>query len=143
MGISIIIFIIGLLILITEMFTGTFALLWLGLGTIITSAVYYFTENTIISFLIFFISIIISIYATKRVRKIEPPVISSGVYSYIGRQLRVLEVDLQDSNRGTVGINGEVWNVLNKDEQLEQGDIVLIKDVLGATLLVVKIKEEK
>ncbi|MDF2606311.1 MAG: hypothetical protein K0S34_501 [Bacillales bacterium] len=142
MNIAIILFVVGLIILVTEMFTGTFALLWIGIGTIVTSIVYYATENIIASFLIFFASIIGSVYGTKRVKKIEPPVISSGVYSYIGRKLRIIDIDIDDNHRGTVGINGEVWNILSKDDPLSAGDIIEVKDVLGATLLVNKIKEE-
>jgi membrane protein implicated in regulation of membrane protease activity len=142
MNIAIILFVLGLMMLVTEMFTGTLALLWIGIGTIITSLVYYATENVVVTFLIFFASIIGSVYGTKRVKKNEPPVISSGVYSYIGRKLKIIDIYEEDNHRGTVGINGEIWNVLSKDKPLFVGDIVEVKDVLGATLLVDKSKEE-
>lgn len=138
MTIALVLFLIGVACIVFDMFAGTLAVLWIGIAFLVTSLVYFFTEGVFISLLVFAALTVIAIYSTKKMKiNKETPKVASGVYAYIGRKLRIEEVDTDDKKRGTVSLNGETWNCL-ASEPLKLKEVVEVYDIIGATLLVKK-----
>jgi hypothetical protein len=66
---AVILFVIGVILIIIEMFTLTFVLLWIGIASIIASIVEYFNHQFFLTFGTFFISAIVLWLCTKRFAK--------------------------------------------------------------------------
>jgi inner membrane protein len=130
-------FAIGVLLLIVEMLTGTFVLLWLGIATIAASITMFVSDSIWLSLLVFIVSALILWLGTKQFgKKVQKgPDLQSGIYSYIGKEVFVHSVDQKDSTVGTIIIHGEEW-IVKSSHSLAMNQKVNIKDIEGATLFV-------
>jgi inner membrane protein len=130
-------FAIGVLLIIVEMLTGTFVLLWVGLATIASSIVLFADGSIWLALLVFIVSAFVLWLGTKKFAKRvhQGKTLQSGIYSYIGKEVIVHSVDKRDSTVGTIMIHGEEW-IVKSSRSLVANQKVSIQDIEGATLLV-------
>lgn len=121
---------------IIEIITVGFLMFWLGIASLITMVVSFFTSNLIIQTAVFVISSGLLIFATKPfVEKLtKKDSVQTNVYSIIGKKAIVIE-DI-DWNKGTgqIKVGGEVWSAktneqidIPKDSEVEVVDIDGVK----------------
>lgn len=129
---------VGVILLITEMLTGTFVLLWLGISCVLTSGVLVLTDNVWITFIAFIVfALILWLSTQKFAKKVgKGTELQNGVYALIGKEVRVHSVTEDDNTVGTCQIYGEEW-MINAESDLTVDELVLIKNIEGATLQVV------
>ena len=121
---------------IIEIITVGFLMFWLGIASLITMVVSFFTSNLIIQTAVFVISSGLLIFATKPfVEKLtKKDSVQTNVYSIIGKKAIVIE-DI-DWNKGTgqIKVGGETWSAktneqidIPKDSEVEVVDIDGVK----------------
>lgn len=131
----------GLILVILEITTLTFILLWIGIGAIIAGISAFLAPNLGMQLLVFSISsLLLLIYTrplTKRWRN-KTPNIQSGVYALIGKEGVVIE-EIKEQQTGAVKIGGEIWSATS-DTFIESGENVQVIDIKGVTLQVKSLK---
>lgn len=121
---------------IIEIITVGFLMFWLGIASLITMVVSFFTSNLIIQTAVFVISSGLLIFATKPLvdKLSKKDSVQTNVYSIIGKKAIVIE-DI-DWNKGTgqIKVGGEVWSAktneqidIPKDSEVEVVDIDGVK----------------
>lgn len=137
--IAVVLFVIGVILIIIEMFSLTFVFLWIGIACILSSIVSYFSNSVILTFLTFIISAIILWLSTKRfAKKIhQQKSIQNGVYSLIGKEVVVASVEIEDATMGTTKVYGDEWTIRSV-QPLTLNEKVTVTKVEGATLYVAK-----
>ncbi len=146
MGLTSILVIIGLILVIIEIFTVSTLLIWMGLGFFAAAFVSLFTNNA-------FILIVVGTLVCVATMIIFREKFKNGLLS--GKSKRTSYEELIDQkatiteefsgdgvSRGTLKINGVEWIALASDNlNYKIGDIVVIKKIDGAKMYVSK--EEK
>lgn len=131
-------FIAGFILIIAEIFTLTFILLWLGIGAIISGIVAILVPSLAVQLLVFSLaSLLLLIFTrplTRRWRKGTPNV-KSGVYALIGKEGITVE-EIQDGGSGTVKVGGEIWRATSEEKLIPKGAAIEVVDVEGVTLKV-------
>lgn len=127
----------GLILVILEVTTLTFILLWIGIGAIVAGISAFIIPSIGLQLLVFSItSLLLLIYTrplTRRWRK-KTPNIQSGVYALIGKEGIVID-EITENSSGTVKVGGEIWTAIG-EAKLRSGDAVEIIGVKGVTLQV-------
>ncbi|PEJ57352.1 MULTISPECIES: NfeD family protein [unclassified Bacillus (in: firmicutes)] len=138
-------FVIGVLLIIIEMFSLTFVFLWIGIASILASVVNYLTDSNTFTFIVFIISAIILWLSTKKFAKRihQHKTIENGVYALLGKELIVASVEVVDDKVGTTKVYGDEWTI-RSTEPLTLNEKVVVTKIEGATLYVTnKLIEEK
>jgi len=134
-------FILGVILLIGEIFTNDFSLACFGIACFISGISSSLGLNvywqlgigaTAIFVLLFAIRPIFLKYLNKGAEHVK-----TNVDAIIGRKAKIFEVKPEDAKKGTVKIDGDLWNV-HCDEPLKQGDAVVVMKLEGVTLTVKK-----
>jgi membrane protein implicated in regulation of membrane protease activity len=130
-------FVIGVILIIIEMFTLTFVLLWIGIASIIASIVEYFNHSFFLTFGTFFISAIVLWLCTKRFAKrvSSSKSIKNGVFALVGKEIVVTTVSDQDTTAGTSKVYGDEWPI-KANHSIRVNEKVKVLRVEGATLYV-------
>lgn len=127
----------GLILIILEVTTLTFILLWIGIGAIIAGISAFVLPSIGMQLLIFSItSLLLLIYTrplTQRWRK-KTPNMQSGVYALIGKEAVVVD-EITELKSGAVKVGGEIWSAYGETTLLS-GETVQIVGVKGVTLQV-------
>lgn len=128
---------------ILEIITVGFLMFWLGIASLITMIVSFFTSSIIFQTTVFVISSGILIFATKPlVEKLtKKDSVQTNVYSIIGKKAIVIE-DI-DWNKGTgqIKIGGEVWSAkTNEQIDIPKGSEVEVVDIDGVKAFVRPLK---
>ena len=128
---------------ILEIITVGFLIFWLGIASLITMIVSFFTSSIIFQTTVFVISSGILIFATKPlVEKLtKKDSVQTNVYSIIGKKAIVIE-DI-DWNKGTgqIKIGGEVWSAkTNEQIDIPKGSEVEVVDIDGVKAFVRPLK---
>lgn len=131
--------IIAGLFIIIETFTSGFLIFWFGIGALVSMIISIFIEDIFIQTIIFIISSVILIFATKPfVKKFtNSQTISTNINSLIGKTgIVVKEID-NLASVGQVKVNGELWSAKNIDNQIisENTKVEIIK-IDGVKLIV-------
>lgn len=131
--------IIAGLFIIIETFTGGFLIFWFGIGALVSMIISIFIEDIFIQTIIFIISSVILIFATKPfVKKFtNSQTISTNINSLIGKTgIVVKEID-NLASVGQVKVNGELWSAKSIDNQIisENTKVEIIK-IDGVKLIV-------
>ena len=132
---------------IIEMFTIGFLIFWLGIGALIAMVVSFFVENIIVQTTVFVISSALLILATKPlVNKFtkKDNVVSTNVYSIIGKKAIVIEDIDWTTGKGQIKTQGEIWSAkTNEQIKIPKGSKVEIVSIEGVKAYVkpIKIKE--
>ncbi|WP_088071327.1 NfeD family protein [Gottfriedia luciferensis] len=135
--VAISLFVIGVILIIIEMFSLTFVFLWIGLASILAAIVSYFTESNTLTFIVFVISALILWLSTKNFAKRvhQQKTIKNGVYSLIGKEVVVASVEVEEKTVGTTKVYGDEWTIRSK-EPLTLHEKVIVEKIEGATLYV-------
>ncbi|WP_179194749.1 NfeD family protein [Bacillus sp. EAC] len=138
--VAISLFVIGVLLIIIEMFSLTFVFLWIGLASILASIVSYLTESNTLTFIVFIVGAIILWLCTKKFAKRlhQQKTLENGVNSLIGKEIVVSSIDLEEENLGTSKVYGDEWTIRSTEPLVLNGKVVVSK-VEGATLYVTNI----
>lgn len=139
---------VGIGLIIGEIFTLGFFLLWFGVGAFLATGLALLGVGPIyqtLSFLL--VSLILTVLSRtifKRVLFRKEAGISSNVEALIGQEALVMEMIKGKSKRGLVKIGGETWSAISEEGRIEQEEVVRVKAVVGNKVLVetVKSKEE-
>jgi len=138
--VAISLFVIGVILVIIEMFSITFVFLWIGIACILAAIVSYLTGSIILTFITFIISALILWLSTKNFAKRihQHRTIENGVNSLIGKEVIVSSVELTDDSLGTTKVYGDEWTI-RSTEPLVLNEKVIVKKIEGATLYVTNI----
>lgn len=128
---------VGVILLITEMLTGTFVLLWLGISCVLTSGVLVLTDNVWLTFFAFVMfALILWLSTQKFAKKVgKGTELQNGVYALIGKEVKVYSVSDEDSTKGTCQVYGDEW-MINSISDLFVDESVIVTNIEGATLQV-------
>jgi inner membrane protein len=135
--VAISLFVIGVLLIIFEMFSLTFVFLWIGIASILAAIVSYLTGSNTITFIVFIISALILWLSTKNFAKRihQQKTIENGVNSLIGKEVVVASVEVQDETVGTTKVYGDEWTI-RSTKPLVLNEKVTVTKIEGATLYV-------
>lgn len=135
--VAISLFVIGVLLIIIEMFSLTFVFLWIGIASILASVVNYLTGSNTFTFIVFVISALILWLSTKKFAKRihQQKTIENGVYALIGKEVVVASVELEDDTVGSAKVYGDEWTI-RSTEPLILNEKVIVTKIEGATLYV-------
>jgi len=128
---------------ICEIITVGFLVFWLGVGALIAMLVSFFTSNIIVQMSVFVISSGLLIFATRPlVNKISrKDVISTNVYSLIGKKAIVTESIDCTTGKGQIKFEGEVWSAKSKEQiNIPAGSEVEIVSIEGVKAFVKPLK---
>ncbi len=124
---------IGIILIIIEIFTQGFIIMWFGIASIIAAIPVYFNASPAIVILIYAISLLL---LTVFVRKITLNFLSkssrdikTNVIGIVGRTGIVIEEINPLTSTGKVRVDGEVWTAISENGQviLEKEKIIVCK----------------
>lgn len=142
--------ILGVILIIAEIFTLGFVLLWFGIGALAAAAVGLFGFGFIWQFMVF---AVVSIALTAMSRMIfanyfshsEENAVKTGIDSLPGQIGTVINSSKGSLKEGSVKVFGSTWTAFPIDEEtpLLEGDKVEVVRVQGASLYVRKFEEHR
>ncbi len=134
--------ILGVILVVGEILTPTFFLLWFAIGAFVASAVST-TFGTLIQLLTFIAVSALLVFLTrplaKKIAKSEPRKIH--IDEIVGKAATVIETIDNKAGKGLVKIDGDVWRAYSEDEStIEEYSKVQIVKVEGAHVVVRKLE---
>lgn len=138
MNLSSILIVIGLSLVIVEIFTPSdFFVSSIGIAFIATSLFSsYIVDNSalliVLSALSVFFFVFMRLWGSK---KLEANIYGSNKDQYLGMEFKVQKI--LESGRVEVKVFSEVWQGVS-EEKLSEGDLVEVKDIKGNTLILEK-----
>jgi membrane protein implicated in regulation of membrane protease activity len=132
--------IIGIVLIIAEMTTFTFYLLWLGIGAIVASVLaMLFPDSWLLQILVFSIVAVGLTYLTRPLTKriIGKKGFIDAIDDLVGKSAEVIEA-IEFGATGVVRIGSEVWSA-TADGAIAVGEKVLVER-RGTTIVHVRIK---
>ncbi|WP_372590099.1 NfeD family protein [Fervidobacterium thailandense] len=138
--------VLGVVLMVIEIFTPTFFVFWFGLGSLAAAIVAYFWENTIVELLTFIIVSGALVLSTRKLAKKitgEQPR-SINVDEIVGKEALVIERIDNKAGTGIVKVNGDMWRAMADDDdaQYEKGQKVVILKVEGAHVVVKSVEKQ-
>jgi membrane protein implicated in regulation of membrane protease activity len=144
-------FIFGAILIIAEIFTTGFVLLWFGIGALLAAlAGFIGIDNVVIQFLIF-AGVSIALTASSRtifVKYLSPeksePTLRSGVDALPGKVGTVVSSSKGALNEGAVKVFGSTWTAYPApgEQPLEAGERVCVESIEGASIYVRRVDSE-
>lgn len=125
--------------LILEIFTISFLVFWLSIGSLLAMLVSFVTDSLIIQTTVFVISSGLLIFATKPLVKkfTEKDNVKTNVYSLTGKKAIVTETIDYASGSGQIKFDGQVWSAKTRDDiNIEKGTEVEIESIEGVKAFV-------
>ena len=106
--------------LIVEIMTVGFLLFWFGIASLISMVVSFFTSNLVIQMVVFLVSSVILILATKPFVKkfMNKKNIATNAYSLIGKTGLVIQEIDNVKGIGQIKVGGEVWSAQSEDNSV-------------------------
>ena len=131
---------------ILEIFTSGFLIFWLGLASIISMIVSFFTANIYIQTIVFVVfSIIFTIFTRPILNKLfkikDKTSTPTNIYSIVGKKGIVTEDINNIDYTGKVKVAGELWSAIS-NEDLTKGTQIIVTEIDGVKLKVEPIKKE-
>ncbi len=132
--------IIAGIFLIAEIITTGFFVFWLGIGALIAMCVSFFIDNLIVQMVVFLISSVILIFATKPfIKKFldNDKKTETNVFSLIGKKALVIKDIDNIDGKGQIKVDGEIWSAESANtSNLEKGTEVKIIKIDGVKAIV-------
>ncbi len=130
----------GLALLILELFTTTFFLMWIGAAALVTALAALWVHATWAQWLIFAVVSTVLLLATRGLaRSIHGRVtVPSNVDQIVGQIGVVLEAVDPDENTGRIRIGSDEWRA-RSEARIPQGVRARVERVQGTTLWVAQI----
>ena len=103
-----------------EIITVGFLLFWFGIASLISMVVSFFTSNLVIQMVVFLVSSVILILATKPFVKkfMNKKNIATNAYSLIGKTGLVIQEIDNVKGIGQIKVGGEVWSAQSEDNSV-------------------------
>ena len=103
-----------------EIMTVGFLLFWFGIASLISMVVSFFTSNLVIQMVVFLVSSVILILATKPFVKkfMNKKNIATNAYSLIGKTGLVIQEIDNVKCIGQIKVGGEVWSAQSEDNSV-------------------------
>lgn len=132
----------GIILVIAEMTTITFYLLWLGVGAFVAAGVAYFTDNLLIQILAgCAAALILTVFTHPLTRNVRHS--AKGFYdpyqNIVGKSGTV-EESIAPHQTGQVRIGSEVWSA-TASEEISKGAAVIVTE-RNSTILTVQPQKE-
>jgi membrane-bound ClpP family serine protease len=138
---------VGIGLIIGEIFTVGFFLLWFGVGAFLAAGLALLGVGPIYQMLSFLLVSLILIVLSRTIFKHflfrKDAGISTNVEALIGQEALVMEMIEGKSKRGLVKIGGETWSAISEEGRIEQDEVVRVKGVEGNKVLVEKVKSKE
>lgn len=145
MSVEIFWMILGFALLIGEMFTTSFFLMWFGISALLTAFISWFwIDSFVVELLIFAVLSFVLVLTTRRfANRIsgEPSrkIIQDDI---IGKEAYVTETILADNSKGLVKVLGQEWRAVTElGQRIEKGANVKVIRLHGVKLTVEKLDE--
>lgn len=126
--------------LIAEIITTGFFVFWLGIAALIAMCVSFFVDNLIIQMVVFLVSSVILIFATKPfVKKFlgNNKKTETNAFSIIGKKAVVIKDIDNIDGKGQIKVDGEIWSAESANAaNLEKGTEVKILKIDGVKAIV-------
>lgn len=124
-----------------EIFTVGFLLFWFGIGALIALIVSLFTTNLIIQTIVFLVSSVILLLATKPfVNKfLNNKNIATNAFSIVGKKAIVIKDIDSIKGKGQIKVDSEVWSAESEDgDPISKDTEVKIVKIDGVKAIVKK-----
>lgn len=127
----------GLVLLILELFTTTFFLMWIAAAALLTALVSLFVPLAWLQWVIFaVVSVLLVIITRPLARRLHNrSTVPSNVDALVGQEAVVLETINDAANSGRVRVRSDEWRARGA-EIIPQGEVAIVTGIEGATLLV-------
>lgn len=118
-----------------------------SIGAFLSLLFSFLTDNSTILIVVFFVTTIVSLKFIKPILddrfQINKTIVESNINSIIGKQGKVVK-QLTRVDKGRITVENEEWSALLKfDGKANEGDIVKVIKVTGATLIVELLNSEE
>jgi len=138
--------IFGFLLLIAEMFTTTFFIMWFGISALFTALLSWLWIDSFTLQLLLFavVSFLLVLFTRKLANRMSgEPSRKITQDEIIGKTGIVTETILMDNSKGLVKLNGQQWRAVSeKGTEIERGKKVVVKRLYGVKIYVEQIEEE-
>ncbi len=142
--------ILGVILIIAEVFTPGFVLLWFGIGALAAALGGFLGLDYPLQFLIFFIVSVAltaasrTIFANFFAQKELPDGLQTGAASLPGQIGTVMTSSRGALHEGAVKVYGSIWTAYPAagEEPLEAGDRVVVERLQGASIYVRRVGTE-
>ena len=142
--------VLGLLLIIAEVFSTGFVLLWFGVGALAAALASVLGLGYPFQFLVFFVVSVAltaasrTIFAEHFVRRRHEGGLKTGVESLPGKVGTVVTSSRGALNEGAVKVFGSTWTAYPSpgEEPLEAGDRVVVDSIQGASIYVRRVGSE-
>jgi membrane protein implicated in regulation of membrane protease activity len=127
----------GLALLIVELVVGSFFLMWIGAGALLTALLAVFLPTAWVQWLFFALASLVLLLATRPLARTlhGRTVVPSNVDSLKGQEAMVLEEINTRQNTGRVRVRSDEWRA-RSTEVIAPGRHVIIYGIEGTTLQV-------
>lgn len=137
---------VGIGLVIGEIFTAGFLLLWFGVGAFLAAGLALLGAGSIYQMLSFILTSLILIVLSRTIFKQflfrKEVGISTNVEALIGQEALVMQIIEGKSKPGLVKIGGETWSAVSEEGRIDQDEVVRVKGVVGNKVLVERLKSE-
>ena len=137
---------VGIGLVIVEIFTAGFLLLWFGVGAFLAAGLALLGAGSIYQMLSFILTSLILIVLSRTIFRQflfrKGVGISTNVEALIGQEAPVMQIIEGKSKPGLVKIGGETWSAISEQGRIDQDEVVRVKGVVGNKVLVVRLKSE-
>lgn len=132
---------IGIVLIIAELFTPGFFLSSLGIGAIAAGLVSFLSESTIVQLLVFALVTAASLFILRplllRISKDGKE--KSGIDALIAEEGIVIEEIDNIEGKGRVKVKGQEWKARCADgKNIAKGDVIIVTGIEGVTLSVTR-----
>jgi membrane protein implicated in regulation of membrane protease activity len=138
---------VGIGLVIGEIFTAGFLLLWFGVGAFLAAGLALLGAGSIYQMLSFILTSLILIVLSRTIFKRflfrKEVGISTNVEALIGQEALVMQMIEGRSKRGLVKIGGETWSAITEEGRIDRDEVVRVKGVVGNKVLVEKLKSKE
>lgn len=134
-------FILGALLIITEMVTPSFFLIWFGIGALAAAGAAYLGAVAAVQWVVFLaLSAVLVLCSRKFARQVSPsPASKHNIDEYLGETAVVLQRIDPVANTGMVRVKKEEWRA-DAPEVIEEGALV---EVTGSEGVHLKVKRKE
>ncbi len=144
--------ILGAILVIAEIFTTGFVLLWFGIGALAAALAAFVGINSVTAQFLIFAIVSVALTAASRTifvnyfsREKAGGDLKSGVEALPGKIGTVVSSSRGALNEGAVKVYGSTWTAFPVDGEmpLEAGDRVIVERVQGASIYVRRVDQER
>jgi membrane-bound ClpP family serine protease len=138
---------VGIGLVIGEIFTAGFLLLWFGVGAFLAAGLALLGAGSIYQMLSFILTSLILIVLSRTIFRQflfrKEVGISTNVEALIGQEALVMQIIEGKSKPGLVKIGGETWSAISEEGRIDQDEVVSVKGVVGNKVLVERLKSKR